>query len=392
MALSVNDEREALESFLSGKLSQVDVRAIQSELNRLWQEAATVDGSDQRQVTRACTCNLILVTSADEADSLDSGLLDGVVLRHPARAVLVLWHPEKARKLEAWVSARCHMVPGALTKQICSEQITVLAEGATDAELLSVINSLSLGDLPLFLWWRLDTVAGDWIGSFLSRCSRVIVDSARAPYSFRFLRNLNSIVESTAGALTVSDLNWRKLLGIRRAIAEEFERLPLSLADLGRIESLTISSAGQEFQNDDCSVQALLLCGWLASRLGWTPGSLSRDPKGRSKATFNSKASKVDVAFLSLPFSEAEPGAVFDIEIVVAGGRSIRVSRDPSRQPASLLVTVKAGDAVAREIVADDVPCAEDALVSQELEDYHDARVFADALELAFELVQTVTV
>ena len=387
----MSNSNDAVESFLSGKLSQVDVAKIQSELRRLWLEAATTGEDANQQISRACTCNLVLFTDSLETQTSKGSVLDEVVLRQPSRAILTIWRQAQAKRLEAWVSARCHLVPGGKGKQICSEQITILCEGATEQELLSVIDSLVLGDLPVFLWWTIVDISGDAIGPFLACARRVVVDSGLAPWSFRYLRNLHNIVDSTEGEVVVSDLNWARLCGLRRAIAEEFERSPLALSELSNISKVTIRTNGQELQEDDCSVQALLLTGWIASRLGWTPVSLHRDEEKRSRASFKKDSGgTVEVEFKSVPFESVVPGAVSHLVIEMEGGRALEVNRDPSVETQQLLVLIREGDRKIRDLVMDDVAADDVSLMTEELDQLEPDTVFTESLASACELIKLI--
>ncbi|MBX9723302.1 MAG: glucose-6-phosphate dehydrogenase assembly protein OpcA, partial [Candidatus Obscuribacterales bacterium] len=173
MSSATSNSNEKAQSFLEGKSAQVDVRKIEAELSRLWTQVSG-NGTDDPQVIRACSSNLILYTEREDAEIFDANLLDAIVLAHPSRAILAISRPSNAKKLEAWVSARCHLAGGSKTKQICSEQIMVLAEGTLQEELVSVIDSLVLGELPIFLWWTSSDLSGDKIGTFLGACGRLI--------------------------------------------------------------------------------------------------------------------------------------------------------------------------------------------------------------------------
>ncbi|MBX9687881.1 MAG: glucose-6-phosphate dehydrogenase assembly protein OpcA [Candidatus Obscuribacterales bacterium] len=390
MNVSVSNKSEAVESFLSGKLAQVDVKKIEAELSKLWTQAAVSDSEeDHPQVIRACSSNLILYTDREDAESSDGNILDEIVLAHPSRAILAICREAASRKLEAWVTARCHLASGSGSKQICSEQITVLAEGEIENELISVIESLLLGDLPVFLWWTTADLCGEKLGPFLSCCRRLVVDSSRAPYSFQFLRDLQQIVESTESCVAVSDLNWRRLLGIRAAIAEEFERSPLSIAGLQDIKTLRISSCGQELQEDDCSLQSLLLTGWLADRLSWEACSFSKDKSNLSTARFkNTKNEReITVEFKSTAMAHVAPGSIYEIEIELLSGEKLRISRDPAGEVGSLVVLVKKGESKIRELLADDSDLDRVHLMGYEIEELAVDTVFAGALEAAVKLL-----
>src|SRR5215470_10938113 len=145
----------AAEEFLSGKLAQVDVVAIERELNTLWHSAAETGSDDQLpDVARACVLSLILYSRDEDAEISAGNLLDQITLSHPCRALLAIARPGASEQLDAWVSARCHLSSAAGSKQICCEQITVRFEGVGVHALPSVVIPLLVPDLPVFLWWR----------------------------------------------------------------------------------------------------------------------------------------------------------------------------------------------------------------------------------------------
>ena len=391
---SQNAGGEQIESFLSGKHSQVDIRKIESELSKLWTQAAGSNEKEEKaQVIRACSANLILYTDRDDAETADANMLDDVLLGHPARAILAICREAEHKKLEAWVTARCHLAAGGGTKQICSEQITIVAEGNMENELISVVESLLLGDLPTYLWWTLGDLSGDKLGPLLGSISRLIVDSSRAPYSFDFMRKLHQIVDSTLGHMAVSDLNWRRLLGIRVAIAEELERAPFTLEGLNEITRVKVASCGQEFQEDDCSTQALLFVGWLASRLGWEPVSFGKDKTAKvSLARYKNGEKIVEVEFSSTVLAHVRPGSIYEIEIDYERERTLRVCRDPAGEAAQLVVMVKEKGERTRELLSEDNDIDRVHLVGFELEEMGADKVFAPALESAYELLHLLEV
>jgi glucose-6-phosphate dehydrogenase assembly protein OpcA len=391
MAAAINQSMkrsQSVDSFLSGRLAQVDVRKIEQELTRLWTKASdNSTGEEHPQVVRACSGNLILYTDRADAETTDANMLDEIVLSHPSRAILAISRESQDRKLAAWVTARCHLTSGAETKQVCSEQITVLAEGDVENELVSVIESLLLGDLPVFLWWSVPDLSGDKLGPFIGRARRLIVDSASAPYSFEYLRELHQLVDSTSGAINVSDLNWRRLLGIRSAIADEFERAPFCLSELKSLRKVKITSCGQELQDDSCSLQALLFVGWLASRLGWGPVSFAKDKEKVCLAQYIQGDQKIDIEFRSTVINNVAQGAIFEIEIEVDGDKKMRISRDPVGEARSLVLGVSEKGKQLREIIADDSDLDRVSLMGLELEEMGADRIFEESLESAFDLV-----
>lgn len=380
---------QSVDAFLSGKLAPVDVRKIEQELNRLWTKASdSGSGKEYPQVVRACFANLILYTESPDAETTETNMLDEVIVTHPSRGILAICRQAAERKLAAWVTARCRLASTPETKQICSELITILAEGEFDHELISLVESLLIGDLPVFLWWSTGDLSGDKIGPFLSCARRLIVDSAHAPCCRTFLRNLHQIVESTSGCIAVSDLTWRRLVGIRAAIAEEFERPPFTLADLSKIEKVRISTCTEQTK-ESISLQSLLLLGWLASRLGWEAIAFELENPEGPLARFDQEGRTIEVQFNSCPEkSQKSPGAIFEVELEAVDQKRLLVSRNSPAEAGSLLVTVSEGNNVVRQVIADDNNLERTRLVGCELDDMSGDPIFDQSLESAFEIAR----
>lgn len=269
------EKKEGTEAFLSGKLAQVDIAKIEKELQTLWQSASE-SGESTGSVTRACAMNLILYSEDSDAEVVAGDMLDDITTRHPCRAILAISRESAKPSLEAWVSARCHITDSKSGKQICCEQITVRSEGNGPDELTSVVLPLVISDLPVFLWWRAKQVDFARVRPFLSYVDELIVDSAKDEGSCNFFSDVIHIIgayleEKHGAQIVVSDLNWRRSLLWREALALSFDEQHghLSVDVLNDVETVEISYTSS---NDECSGsanQTLLFIGWLANKLSW---------------------------------------------------------------------------------------------------------------------------
>lgn len=269
------ETREGTEAFLSGKFAQVDIAKIEKELQTLWQSASE-SGEANGSVTRACAINLILYSEDADAETVAGDVLDDITTRHPCRAILAISRPSTTPSLEAWVSARCHISDSKSGKQICCEQITVRSEGNGPHELTSVVLPLVISDLPVFLWWRAKKVDFASVRPFLSYVDELIVDSAKDEGSCNFFSDVIHIIgayleEKHGAQIVVSDLNWRRSLLWREALALSFDEQHghLSVAALGDVKTVEITYAGGKSVCSGHLNQTLLFIGWLANRLGW---------------------------------------------------------------------------------------------------------------------------
>jgi glucose-6-phosphate dehydrogenase assembly protein OpcA len=251
-----------------GEPRAAGVADLEAELSALWLSAAE-DPAAKNAVTRACTLTLLIYVESDEAAYEVTNLIAEVTRQNPCRAIIMMLEPEASPSgLEAWVSAHCHL-PVAGEKQVCSEQITIRARGEAGQGLASVVLPLTVSGLPIFLWWR----AGDFspprcFDQILRLTQHVIVDTARFSPSGTHLQELAAWLHKFSGRIQLTDLNWSRITPWRELIAQCFDS-PDRRPYLDRLSEVRI-----EYEQDSARLvtqraQALLLTGWLASRLGW---------------------------------------------------------------------------------------------------------------------------
>jgi glucose-6-phosphate dehydrogenase assembly protein OpcA len=174
------------------------------------------------------------------------GTLEGLAERHPSRTILLFPEPAAGRDaIEAEADLRCFIGDGA--GQVCWEVISIRLLGSRASWPASVVVSLYLSDLPVFLRWRGPLGTSEGERELLRSVDRLVVDSSECPdlaFEFEALQELMDTV-------IVSDIAWERALPWREAVA----RLWPDIA-----ETSTIRVAGPE-------ADALLLAGWLCARL-----------------------------------------------------------------------------------------------------------------------------
>ena len=174
--------------------------------------------------------------------------LAGLQERHPSRAVLLFPRPHDPRDaLDAEVDLRCFARGKGAS--ICFEVIELHLCGGRAAAPASVVAPLLLADLPDFLRWRGPLPFGEpELEQLVDLADRLIVDSIEWPDPEDAFSLLPELFDRTA----VSDIAWARGEAWREAIA----RLWPGVAD-----ATTLRVAGP-------TGDALLLVGWLGSRLG----------------------------------------------------------------------------------------------------------------------------
>lgn len=246
----------------------LDIQRIEKQLTSMWSEAGTSETS-QSGVTRACTLNLIVYTTpADDAAQLDE-LLDGVSEHHPGRTLILIVDREaKEEKLEGYVSTRCRLL-GGTGKQICSEQVTIEASGPMVDTVASAVAPLLVPDVPVFLWWRDIPHYEDKLFDRLTQTAdRIVIDSSAFDHPQQDLLRLAKMIEDPRQDLSISDLNWGRLTSWRTLLAS-FWDVPDYLSLLELIDTVEVEYAPPQSAPEEIAPKALLLVGWLASRLNW---------------------------------------------------------------------------------------------------------------------------
>ncbi|MGA9998053.1 MAG: glucose-6-phosphate dehydrogenase assembly protein OpcA [Pyrinomonadaceae bacterium] len=252
----------------------LDVQAVERELSELWKRNAGASRSDEEgAVMRARVLNLMVYVSLEQALTEVDKTLAELTTTHPCRALVMLAELEAEDKdIEMFVSSFCHAEgrKGA-GEPLCGEEIGLAARGRFTVELPSAVVPLLVPDLPIFLWWRDVPRFGDKVFSRLSRASdRVVIDSVSfgKPYEdMRALAEHFQTEDKRHGALT--DLNWSRLTSWRALLACFYD-VPDYRPALERIVSVKIEYVAPDAAPREIAPQALMIAGWLASRLNWT--------------------------------------------------------------------------------------------------------------------------
>lgn len=301
----------------------VAVGEIDRKLGELW------SASDAGKV-RASLVNLVVYSESPEAIAENTPLLAELAADHAFRALLVQADPQaQETDIEAWITAHCHRRETGGPKEICSEQITFRLQGPASARLPNIVFSHLDSDLPLCFWWQGDLHA-DPDARLWTRVDRLIVDSlswSRPRVQFPLLRDIELLGR---GRCAVCDLDWTRLFHLRYAIAQIFD-LPAARDKLPRLERVEIHHLTGH------RLTALLLLGWVASRLGWhleqdAEKSFFRRRDG-GECTFvlreeKSAASAVPAAQFHFPgahasATRAENGDFYLVEFAPAGGQAV---------------------------------------------------------------------
>jgi len=300
---------------------RMSVGQIEHELGKL----RTND--DGTLALRSSVLNLIVVTDEQSADEITTSV-SKLAGRHPARAVVFIADPEGESNVDVGLSAFCHARGGG-GAQVCAEQITIHAEGPPATHLESLAGPLLIPDLPVFLWYPGEfSPRSPEFAAMAQLADRVIVDSAASEDHEVCLREIAGLIEDPATP-AIGDLQWVGLSPWRSLLADTFGA-PERAGELEKIERAEVLYApGGENR-------AMLLVSWLASALGWTPESASRNGEGR-RVEFSGSSGDI-----SVELSPDSPDARLRRIRPYSGEYSLQVSRH--RALSDVRTTVMRGD------------------------------------------------
>ena len=217
-------------------------------LGQVLDALADLRRGEQRTASRASVTNVVLV--ARDQDEVDRACdtLRRLGTRHPGRNLVLVPRPEDPQAgLDATVLLHGAVVEG---HPVWSEDVCLTVRGPAAERLHSLIEPLTLPDLPVVAWF----VSGlpDLTDPLLSAVDRLVVDAdtldlSAASHLDRLLRRH-----------FVLDVCWARLRPWRQALAEQFEQ-PGARPFLQAVSAA--EATGPPWPR-------LLLAGWAASRLG----------------------------------------------------------------------------------------------------------------------------
>jgi glucose-6-phosphate dehydrogenase assembly protein OpcA len=295
----------------------VEVSGVDKELEKIWKTLAPPSDEDVQPVMHASVVNLVVVadTQAEADSSID--VLARVMSKAPCRAIVLDSQPNiQPPKLEAYVSIVCEKVG---ERQICCEHIRILAQGIDTAVLPRTLESFYTPDLPILVWWQAALDRPD-LPEFSSVADRLVIDSRY--YTAAEMQQLAALVSESHHSLTaVSDLNWARLTPYRQLFTQFFDSIDLR-EHLKGITSFTIEAS---------EPTALLVKGWLLSRVGGEPYNLKPDQiivnlRPDDGLVFRSLSMRCKDAEFSVLRASND---TVEARAVINGETSVRVARVP---------------------------------------------------------------
>jgi glucose-6-phosphate dehydrogenase assembly protein OpcA len=276
--------------------------AIEKALRRLLFE----QHAEQPEALPARVLNLVTVVDKAWAGEI-ANRMRKVGRYQPSRTIVLEVEPGR-RTLDATVSIATQEG----SELALARELVVLDVGPQHLPRLeSIVDPLVVTDLPTMAWApHGHHVAVD---ALLGLAQIVLVDSIDEPAPRDALARAAALVDR----VIVVDLAWLRSTPWRERVAALFDP-PHHRPALGQISSVTIRHESAS------AVAAMLLVGWLASRLGWQTSPLVPDLRGGHVGTLRAHRQEIHVTLEPVPLAVR---GLAGLTIETADGGSIALDR-----------------------------------------------------------------
>ena len=244
-------------------LTSVAVADVENELAKR-ADAKTADGMP---LMRTCALNLIVYVEAPGDAQAVADLIEPIAAAHPMRVIQVMLDPAASEtQVAAWVDLDCG--EESKGRPLCSERIALLGNPNASGRLISAVNALLSGDLPVVLWCRGGSpFLSQLFKGLAPLADKIVVDSilfGDGPASLDTLHRLSGL---RGGRVALADMNWHRIATWRTTLAACFDD-PAVLPLLPGLDRSEIEfSLGPRAKSAPPSARSLLLAGWIVSRL-----------------------------------------------------------------------------------------------------------------------------
>jgi glucose-6-phosphate dehydrogenase assembly protein OpcA len=347
----------------------IDPSEIEAEFTRIWQETAAA-GTDESSI-RLRVLNFVGIGIGADAEARFEAVMAALPERNPCRGILAVTSL-KDDTVAASIAAHCWRTASG-GRQFCCEEVILRAGPGHEHALASAVLGLLVPEVMVVAW----LIGPPYLeaplpAEIMEAADRVVVDSAAGtgPAS-----GLSAVLRAARdGQVAVSDLAWCRLAAWRTLIAQLFDGED-ALGELARLQSIEISAAG-----GGASADALLLAGWLVSRLDLSVADIS----GRFGALEATLYDGVNAVRLWIAPDESLVSGLRDVRIRTAGASfQVELHRDSGH----MHVREEWPETPTRRAVAcQDVSDA--ALIAETLDGDDDPAVFFDAVSAALALLE----
>ena len=275
--------------------------------------------------------NLVCVVEREWSGEIANRLRD--VGRYHASRTIICAYERGRTTLDARASIASDAKPGHGEFALMRETV-VLNVGPEHLDQLDrIVDPIVVTDVATVVWSPHGHAEA--LDALLSIAQVVLLDSVDDPDPHHALGRVCELAERAY----VVDLAWLRTTPWRERIASAFDP-PARRAELGTISGVTVHA------REGSEVSALLLLGWMCSRLGWRPGAMT-ERRGTLRGRARARRGEVDllvepVADLSVPglagiVVRTASGAALSLERGTGGLTARRTERDGSQRSWTVL-------------------------------------------------------
>jgi glucose-6-phosphate dehydrogenase assembly protein OpcA len=216
--------------------------------------------------SRSSSLNLITFADQLAAAPVVSAIIGELAAAHPVRAITVVDDDSMEREeVESYILAGCALSShGAPT---CSEEVFLRTNPRTPERAASAVYGLLAADMPVYLWWRGPSPFGNALFKLVAPfADKIIVDSQRFGDTSASLDTVRRLAAKREGHVAVADLNWKRILPWRQAVAACFDD-PAVAAALTTTDRCEIFYQTADADPTPHSARASLFAGWAINRM-----------------------------------------------------------------------------------------------------------------------------
>ncbi len=265
---------------------------------------------EERGLAQARVLNLVVVVDREWKGEI-ANRLERVGRYHPSRTIMCAVEHRK-EDLDAWATLACDVPEGAGVAR-CRELVEIDMGEQHVARLATIVDPVLVSDVLTMVW--APHGHGAAVDALLGLADVVLLDSVDEADAATALARVAELAERAY----VVDLAWLRSTPWRERIAANFDP-PAGRAMLGSLASVTVR------HRPDSEVSALLLLGWLASRLGWQPAAMVAGASGRRG---RARARKGEVKLALEPDVTMPVPGLAGVTVETAQGETLSLDRGP---------------------------------------------------------------
>lgn len=241
----------------------ITVEAIEAQIKNAWRELnAEAERRNEPAPLRSSILTLVVIASGPDEIRRASATLERLVQAVPSRVIQISVQDD-THELSATVSAHCAVRSD--DKRGCYELIHISAGPEDLRAMPSLLSQLDISDLTTFAWFvgPVDMTTSEF-RRIATTVERVIIDSSLYRDPLDVFNTYRTHIEAQGDNVAASDLSWSRLLTLRELVAQSFD-IPAAVQMLSGIRRIDIS------HHPNGLAEAMLMAGWLTSRLGFQP-------------------------------------------------------------------------------------------------------------------------